>query len=149
MPYSRNSLTKLVPELYVTDIRTSLSFWCGLIGFSVLYDRPEEGFAYLNLDGAHVMLEQRTETDRTWETAPFSYPLGRGINFQIKVPDTEPILFRLAEAGIPLFMNLEEKWYRADNVELGQKQFLVMDPDGYLLRLIVDLGERGIIDNGK
>jgi catechol 2,3-dioxygenase-like lactoylglutathione lyase family enzyme len=149
MSNSENRLAKLVPELYVMDIRISLPFWCDLIGFSVLYDRPEEGFAYLNLDGAHIMLEQRSETDRTWETAPLNYPLGRGINFQIKVPDTEPILLRLKEAGIPLFMDIEEKWYRAGKVELGQKQFLVMDPDGYLLRLIVDLGERNITDNNK
>ncbi len=39
-------------------------------------------------------------------------------------------------------MESEEKWYRADKIEVGQRQFLVMDPDGYLLRLVMDLGER-------
>lgn len=145
MSDSRKNSPKIVPELYVTEIGKSLSFWCDLIGFSVLYDRPEEGFAYLTLDGAEIMLEQRSDTDRTWETGPFSFPLGRGINFQIKVPDMESILFRLEAAGIPLFMDIEEKWYRAGNLELGQKQCLVMDPDGYLLRLIVDLGQRSIL----
>lgn len=132
----------LVPELSVKDIKTSLFFWCDLIGFSVAYDRPEEGFAYLNLNGAQIMLEQRNEQDKGWETGPFEPPLGRGVNFQIEVPDIEPIIDRLAEAGFRLFVDVEEKWYRAGALEFGQKQFLVMDPDGYLLRLIKDLGER-------
>lgn len=34
---------------------------------------------------------------------------------------------------------MEEKWYRATDKELGNKQFLVQDPDGYLLRFFQDL----------
>lgn len=145
MSNSRGKMSKLVPELSVTDIKSSLVFWCDLIGFNVLYDRPQEGFAYLNLNGAQIMLEQRDKRDTSWETGLFELPLGRGINFQIEVPEAESIISRLGTAGIKLFMDLEEKWYTAGKVELGQKQFLVMDPDGYLLRLIVDLGERDII----
>ncbi|SHE69200.1 bleomycin resistance protein [Pedobacter caeni] len=137
-----NNWARLVPELSVKDIKASLFFWCDLIGFSVAYDRPEEGFAYLDLNGAQIMLEQRNEADNSWETGPFEPPLGRGINFQIEVPDIEPIIDRLTGAGFGLFVDVEEKWYRAGALEFGQKQFLVMDPDGYLLRLIKDLGER-------
>ena len=79
---------RLVPELKVTDISASCRFWCGLLGFSVLYDRPEDGFAYLTLDGAEVMLDQRGAgaLDRRgiWETGPMQPPFGRGINFQIQ-----------------------------------------------------------------
>lgn len=145
MSNSRDSMPKLVPELSVTDLKRSLTFWCDLIGFNVLYDRPQEGFAYLDLNGAQIMLEQRDKRDTSWETGLFELPLGRGINFQIEVPEADSIISRLGVAGVKLFMNLEEKWYTAGKVELGQKQFLVMDPDGYLLRLIVDLGERDII----
>ena len=35
----------LVPELTVSDLGRSLAFWRDLVGFGVLYDRPEEGFA--------------------------------------------------------------------------------------------------------
>jgi catechol 2,3-dioxygenase-like lactoylglutathione lyase family enzyme len=38
---------KLVPELLVTDINTSLRFLRDLCGFKVVYDRLDEGFAYL------------------------------------------------------------------------------------------------------
>jgi hypothetical protein len=41
-----------------------------------------------------------------------------------------------------LFMALEEKWYRTGDVETGVHQFLVQDPDGYLVRFSAWIGER-------
>lgn len=135
---------RLVPELLVADLPRSLAFWRDLIGFTVLFDRPEEGFAYLDLDGAQVMLEERSPDRRNWVTGPLDPPLGRGLNLQIEVPAVAPILDRLAAAAWPLFLGPEEKWYRTGAVESGQRQFLVQDPDGYLLRLAEVLGERPI-----
>ena len=40
--------------------------------------------------------------------------------------------------------NIEENWYRQDNKLLGNKEFLVQDPDGYLLRFSEDLGEKEV-----
>jgi catechol 2,3-dioxygenase-like lactoylglutathione lyase family enzyme len=134
----------LVPELLVSNLKRSLAFWCGHVGFSVTYERPAEGFAYLNLNGAQVMLEQRDDTSRNWVTGPLDPPLGRGINFQIEVGDLPKILGSLSAAAWPLFRDLEEKWYRVADHERGQQQFLVQDPDGYLLRLVADLGVRRI-----
>ncbi len=101
------SWAKLVPELVVADLEASLRLWRDLIGFSVAYDRPEAGFAYLDLDGAQVMLEQRSTAEDQWVTGPLEAPLGRGINFQIEVRALQPILDRLAGAGWPLFMEPE------------------------------------------
>jgi hypothetical protein len=42
---------RLVPELDVSDLDLSLTFYTELLGFEVLYVRPEEKFAYLDLDG--------------------------------------------------------------------------------------------------
>jgi hypothetical protein len=50
---------RLVPELKVNDLETSLRYWRDLVGFSIRYSRPKEGFAYLDLDGAQLMLDQR------------------------------------------------------------------------------------------
>jgi catechol 2,3-dioxygenase-like lactoylglutathione lyase family enzyme len=133
----------LAPECLVDDLAASLRFWCGLCGFRVAYDRPDEGFAYLDLNGAQLMLEEQGP-GRQWLTATLERPLGRGINFQISVPAIEPILDRLGAAGWPLFMSPEEKWYRADTIEVGQRQFLVQDPDGYLIRFAADLGQRPV-----
>ena len=37
---------------------------------------------------------------------------------------------------------MEEKWYRKNDTEVGNKQFLVQDPDGYILRFFQNLGMR-------
>ena len=138
------TFARLTPELLIADLARSLHFWVDLIGFRVAYDRPEDGFAYLDLDGAQVMLETRNPASRQWETGPLEAPLGRGINFEIAVPAVEPILDRLEAAGWPLFMAVEDQWYRAGEVEVGQRQFLVQDPDGYLLRPAASLGQRPV-----
>ena len=133
---------RLVPELTVSSLDRSLAFWCGLVGFSVLYERPEEGFAFLEREGAEVMLDQYHPAGRHWLTRPFAPPLGNGLNLQIAVAEIAPILERLAAAGWPLFMPVEDKWYRVGAEERGQRQSVVADPDGYLLRLAQDLGSR-------
>jgi len=129
---------QLVPELLVTDIHASLRFWCDLCGFGVAYDRMDEGFAYLDREGAQVMLEERGR-GRNWVTAALETPLGRGVNFQINTTSIQPILVALAGAGWPLFMAPEQKWYRVGATETGVEQFLVQDPDGYLIRFAAGL----------
>jgi catechol 2,3-dioxygenase-like lactoylglutathione lyase family enzyme len=125
----------LVPELLVTNLQASLAFWCNRIGFTISYDRPEENFAYLARDGAEVMLEQIDPSQHQWLTAELSRPFGRGINFQIEISNLNSILNALHETGWPLFMEPEEKTYRTGQTRVTQRQFLVQDPDGYLLRL--------------
>jgi catechol 2,3-dioxygenase-like lactoylglutathione lyase family enzyme len=132
---------RLVPELLVASINDSLRFWRDMCGFRVEYDRTDEGFAYLDLEGAQVMLEERGR-GRNWITAPLEAPLGRGINFQISVRSIQPILEALAGAGWPLFMAPEQKRYRVGAVEIEVNQFLVQDPDGYLIRFSALLGEK-------
>ena len=133
---------RLVPELYVEDLDASLRFWCGLCGFGVVYDRPEDRFAYLNLDGCQAMLEEVGVPGRRWVTGALERPFGRGVNLQMAVADVTPILAALAGAGWPLFLAPEEKWYRMGAGETGARQFIVQDPDGYLLRFSQSLGDR-------
>nr|WP_314567346.1 VOC family protein [uncultured Pseudomonas sp.] len=134
--------SKLVPELMVTDLDSSLAFWVSCLGFEVVYQRPEDGFAYLDLNGAQVMLEQADPDAGQWLTAPLSRPFGRGINLQIDVVAVAPIIQKLGQTGFPLFRACKDTWYRADPVEVGQREFIVQDPDGYLVRLVERLGER-------
>ncbi|MEO8607186.1 MAG: VOC family protein [Chloroflexota bacterium] len=131
----------LVPELSVSSFEKSLDFYTRILGFSVAYDRLEEGFAFLVLDGAQIMIDEIGK-GRTWKTADFDFPLGRGINLQIEVENVDSILTNLQQNHVPLFLELEEKWYRVGDHEVGNRQFLVQDPDGYLLRFTQDLGER-------
>jgi catechol 2,3-dioxygenase-like lactoylglutathione lyase family enzyme len=136
----------LIPELSVRDCKASLEFYVKVLGFEILYQRPEEGFAMLILGEAKLMIDQ-IGLSRDWETAPLEYPLGRGINFQITVTSVEPLLENLAKHNIKLFLNIEERWYRKNDLEVGNRQFLVQDPDGYLLRFTEDLGTRPLGGN--
>lgn len=133
----------LIPELAVFDWSRSRAFYTELIGFAVLYERPEEGFSFLTFGDAQLMIDQ-IGLGRTFEIeeAPLEKPLGRGLNLQIKAPSLEQICRRLAKSDYPLYLPLEEKWYRRDAVEIGQRQFVVADPDGYLLRLFEEIGTR-------
>jgi catechol 2,3-dioxygenase-like lactoylglutathione lyase family enzyme len=140
------SSAKLVPELLVSDHGVSRDFYVRIIGFAVRYERPEEKFSYLDLGGAELMIEQETDF---WTTAPRERPYGRGINLQIEVDRLDPILARLKDAGIALFRPVEEAWYRSGDVYSGNRQFLVQDPDGYLLRMFEDLGERVTPPSGR
>ena len=131
--------SKLIPELSVSNIDESLRFYRDIIGFNVEYSRPKEKFYFLSIDSAQLMIE---EINNHWWTGELVYPFGRGINFQIEVTDVASIVKRLEEAGVTLFRSSEEKWYGGDGVEFGQVEFLVQDPDGYLLRFCQDIGER-------
>ncbi|KQP57180.1 VOC family protein [Agreia sp. Leaf283] len=131
----------LVPELLVTDLGRSLAFWRDLCGFGVAYDRPEERFAYLTLGSAHLMLEEIGD-GRHWVTGPLEAPFGRGINFQISVPDAESLSQSMQDAGVEFYLSLETTWYRVGDEEAGVQQFLVTDPDGYLVRFQSSLGRR-------
>jgi catechol 2,3-dioxygenase-like lactoylglutathione lyase family enzyme len=135
----RGGIAALVPELCVTDLDASLRFWCGLLGFVVAYDRPAARFAFLTRGAAQIMLCQR---NGSWETAALEYPLGRGMNLQTMIEPLDPVLGALEAAGWPLFEAPSEAWYRVGDAEHGQRECLVQDPDGYLVRLAEDLGSR-------
>lgn len=130
----------LVPELLVTDLGRSIAFYCELCGFQVRYARPEDGFAYIEQGGAQLMLEELSPD--AWLTGRLELPYGRGINLQVEVADAGTLHDRLVAAGARIFDGLMTQWYREGDIEHGQSQFLVQDPDGYLLRFMQHLGER-------
>lgn len=135
----------LVPELYCRDIGQSVAFYTGVLGFAVRYARPEEGFAYLEREGAELMLDALASPDpasRTWLAGPPEPPFGRGINLQIRASDVDALHAAALAAGVTIFLPMEERWYRAGDREVGNRQFILLDPDGYLLRFYQDLGSR-------
>ena len=132
----------LIPELDVEDLAASLRAYTGVFGFTVLFERPEERFAYLELEGSHLMLEEAAGPGRRFRTAPLEKPYGRGVNLQIRVSDADGLHARVVRAGLTVVTDLEERWYRRDDQERGQRQFVVADPDGYLLRFYTYLGVR-------
>lgn len=130
----------LVPELTVANLERSVRFYTSA-GFSVRYKRDEPPFAYLEMGQAHIMLEQ--QNPEGWNIEPLDRPLGRGINFQVEVVDVERTLSSLRGIGFPPFREIQDTWYAvSDKAEEGQREFLVQDPDGYLMRFAQYLGRR-------
>lgn len=133
---------KNIPELSVTNLENSLKFY-KTAGFKLEYDRPENKFAFISLGEIQFMLQEFYITDK-WNIAPITYPFDNGINFQLEVDNIRQIYSNLKNANYEITFDIEENWYRQDNKLLGNKEFLVQDPDGYLLRFSEDLGEREV-----
>jgi catechol 2,3-dioxygenase-like lactoylglutathione lyase family enzyme len=144
----------LVPELDVGDLARSLRFYVGVLGFRVLFERPAERFAYLERDGAELMVQEAAGPGRRFRTAPLEAPYGRGVNFQLRVTEVDALQARAIEACAEIVVPMEERWYRVDvgqpggrwrsvgTIEVGNRQFVLADPDGYLWHPFQDLGER-------
>ena len=134
---------KLIPELSVSDFDKSLKFYTEVLRFKVEYKR--DNFAFLSLQGSQIMIEKLNSDETSeWFTGKLEYPLGRGINFQIEVDDIQVILDSLNKNNHSIKMQPKENWYQKDDILLGNKEFLVMDLDGYLLRFAQDMGEKKI-----
>lgn len=132
-------LNSLIPELSVTNIDLSLSFYLGILSFKLEYERKENKFALLSKEDAQIMIEQR---NGYWETGNLLYPFGRGINLQFIISDVEELYSKIKTNDYPVKFELQENWYRAVNKLIGLKEFLLMDPDGYLIRFAQHIGEK-------
>ena len=144
----------LVPELDVTALAPSLRFYAEVLEFRILFERSAERFAYLERDGVELMIQEAAGPGRRFRTAPLEPPCGRGVNFQLRVEDVDAVHARAVEAGADIIVSVEERWYRVDVVEsggrwqvkgptdVGNRQFVLADPDGYLWRPFRDLGLR-------
>ena len=123
---------RMVPELTVTDFTASLHFYTDVLGFQIMVKRSDPEFAYISLGEAQLMLEQFHAEG--WNTAELVKPLGRGVNFQIEVDDIACVLARVRKHSVPLYRDLRENTSQIGATTACQREFLVQDPDGYLLR---------------
>ena len=123
---------RIVPELTVTDFPASLHFYADVLGFNIMIRRSDPDFAYVSLGEAQLMLEQYHA--KGWNTAELVRPLGRDVNFQLEVEDIEQVLARVHAHVITLYRGLYDNHYSAGETTACQREFLVQDPDGYLLR---------------
>ena len=121
----------MIPELTVADIERTREFYVGVLQFRVEYERPEDKFIFLSYEDIQMMFEQE---NGHWSVGDLEYPFGRGINFEMTVSDVEAVYKRLSDAGIRPFREMKVSRYRSGNEKVVQKEFLVQDPDGYLLR---------------
>ena len=120
----------LIPELSVSNIDISKKFYLDL-GFTIRYERKENKFCFLQLEGNQIMIEENNDN---WNTGKLEHPYGRGINLSMTVSNIEKMYEILKEKNIKFFLDLEIHEYRIDDKISYDKEFLIQDPDGYLLR---------------
>ena len=130
----------LVPELVVNSYAASKKFYSEVFGFSLLFERLEDNFGYFDINGAQVMLLQAPGAALYQMDRPG--PNGKGLHFQVELESIAELLARLQAAAIALASPITEEWYRAAEIEHGQREFFVADPDGYLYRFFEYIGER-------
>lgn len=133
---------KNIPELSVINLENSLKFY-KTAGFKLEYNRPENKFAFISLGEIQFMLQEISNNDK-WDIAPLTYPFGNGINFQLEVDNLDEIYDNFKNSNYKIAFDIEENWYRQDDKLLGSKEFLIQDPDGYLLRFSEDLGKKDV-----
>ncbi|MGN1314935.1 MAG: bleomycin resistance protein [Lachnospiraceae bacterium] len=121
----------LIPELSVSDIERTKKFYIDILGFKIEYERPEDLFMFVSKDDCQLMFEQ---VNGNWNVGELVYPFGRGINLEMTVLDVDSLYRRVLENNIPVFREMKISEYRENDSTIIQKEFLIQDPDGYLLR---------------
>ena len=121
----------LIPELVVSDIERTKDFYVNILNFVIEYERSEDKFIFLSLEDNQMMFEQ---DNGYWSVGELEYPYGRGVNFEMTVSDVEGLYNRILGFQIKPFRQMSISHYRNGDEDIVQKEFLVQDPDGYLLK---------------
>ena len=125
------NFNRMIPELSVFDIERTKKFYREL-GFKIEYERTEDKFVFMSFQDGQFMFEQIH--DDGWNIGELVNPLGRGINFSIAVDDIEELYKLVNHLNIELYRELTRNIYQVNGIEEMQIEFLIQDPNGYLLR---------------
>lgn len=122
-----SQITKLTPNLIVSDVDRSATFYRDVLGFTVqmtVPDAPPLVFAIMTAGQVEVFLNAP-------EGAYAEYPafktmtLGGTLTLFFEVTEIDEAYARLAPI-VRVVMPLEKKWY-------GMTEFAFLDPDGYII----------------
>lgn len=112
-------------SLLVADTALALSFYCGVLGLHRIPERPDLGYpgAWLRVGRGQIHLLELPNPDPV-EGRPSHG--GRDRHLAMTVADLEPLMARLAAAGVPYTLSRS-----------GRRALFCRDPDGNALELIV------------
>jgi catechol 2,3-dioxygenase-like lactoylglutathione lyase family enzyme len=124
MPYE---LTKLTPNLIVSDVGRSLAFYRDVLGFSVGATVPDAApFVFAIVQSGPVEVFLNAPEPAIAEYPAFKdRPIGGTLTLFIEVVDIARAHESLKDR-VRIVMPLEHKWY-------GVTEFAFEDPDGYLI----------------
>lgn len=123
----------MIPEIFVSNLHASLKFYIDILGFKKEYERTNTLFTFLSFQKSQLMLQELT-VNEPWLTAQIQKPFGRGINFQIEVQSVDSLYTKILNAKLTPFKQLTTETYMVQAKAHSQREFLIQDPDGYLLR---------------
>ena len=92
----------------------------------------------------HTMEDISKRLSSILNNSRFQSRINTANNNWLEIPIQNVIDNALANNNYKIAFEMEENWYRQDDKLLGNKEFLVQDPDGYLLRFSEDLGQKQI-----
>ena len=121
-------LVKVAPEFFVRDVGASVRFYVEKLGFVLL--RQEPVFAVVALGDAHVLLAHESIAPDRAELG--STTRGAGVNVRIMVDDVDAVYERAKANGVRIVHDIADRYY-------GLRDFIVADPDGFMLRFAADL----------
>ena len=121
----------LIPELVVSNIDISRDFYVNILGFKVEYEREEDKFIFLSLGNIQLMLEEGSKE----ELSQMKYPFGKGINFTFGVNNIDELYSKFKIKKSLLKRDIEIREFRVDDEIIYVKEFSILDPDGYFIRI--------------
>lgn len=122
-----SQITKLTPNLIVSNVERSAAFYRDVLGFTVqmtVPDAPPFAFAIMTSGPVEVFLNA---PEAAFEEYPAfkTMPLGGTLTLFMEVTEIEAEYARLAPL-VNVVMPFEKKWY-------GMTEFAFLDPDGYII----------------
>lgn len=133
-----HELTKITPNLVVSNVERSLAFYRDMLGFTVTATVPDASpyvFAALSFGPVEVFLNA-IEPAVAEYPAFKDRPLGGTLTLFMEVTGIHEAYEALKEK-VTVVMPLEHKWY-------GVTEFAFADPDGYLITFAQrDPGQQG------
>lgn len=123
---------KMIPELTVFDIEKTKAFYRDILGFQMEYERPEDKFVFMSFEGSQFMFEEIHEDG--WNVGEMKYPLGQGVNFSIEANNIGELYSNLVKEGLSFCRDMMVSTYEVNGEDVEQREFIIQDPNGYLLR---------------
>ena len=121
----------LIPEFVVSNIDISKDFYVNMLGFKVEYEREEDKFIFISLGNIQLMLEEGSKE----ELSQMKYPFGKGINFTFGVDNIDELYSKFKIKKSLLKRDIEIREFRVNDEIIYAKEFSIIDPDGYFIRI--------------
>ena len=102
-----------------------------MLGFKIVYERVDDKFIFLELNGNQIIIKQENDI---WNTFTLEFLYGRGINITMTIENVEDLFYYLMMRKYPVYSEIIYNEYIIDGIKYIDKEFLLQDPDGYLLR---------------